>query len=328
MERVTEMADAQLQTKPHHTVGTNRIINFLQEIKKNWVLFLMMLPALAVLFINNYLPMSGMVVAFKDINYSKGIWGSDWLWFKNFEYLFKSNSAWIITRNVILYNMVFIIISITIAVALAIILNELLNRKIAKLYQSIMFFPYFLSWVVVSYLVFACLSSDMGYFNAILSRLGLESVQWYMETKLWPWIIVAVNTWKWTGYDSIIYLATIIGFDKAYYEAAAVDGATRWQQITKITIPMLKPVIIVLTLLKVGRMFYTDIGLFYNVPRNMGILQDVTNTIDTYVFRALRSTGDIGMAAAAGFYQAIVGLSLVLIANYIVRKIDKDSALF
>lgn len=301
---------------------------FVRELIKNKVLFIMMVPGILVLLVNNYLPMLGIVIAFKDYNYAKGFWKSDWVGFDNFQYLFNSNSAFIITRNTILYNVAFIFIAATVAVALAIIFNELLNRKLSKFYQGVMFLPYFLSWVVISYLVFALLSSDMGFINGILVKLGKERVNWYVDPTFWPLIIILVNTWKWTGYDSIIYLAAIVGFDKSYYEAAAVDGATRFQQITKITFPMLMPVISVLTLIKVGRIFFTDFGLFYNVTRDSGPIYDVTNVIETYVFRALRQTGDVGMASAAGFYQAVVGLIVVLTANYIVRKIDRENSLF
>ncbi|HYE81510.1 MAG TPA: ABC transporter permease subunit [Clostridia bacterium] len=300
----------------------------LKELVKNRVLYLMLLPGLLVLLVNNYLPMFGIVIAFKDYNYTKGFWKSDWVGFENFKYLFNSKAAYQITRNTILYNLAFIIIAATIAVALAIIFNELLNRRMSKLYQSVMFLPYFLSWVVISYLVFALLSSDMGFINKMLISSGMQPVDWYVEPRFWPLIIILVNTWKWTGYDSIIYLAAIVGFDKSLYEAAAVDGASRFQQITKVMVPMLMPVIIILTLIKVGRVFFTDFGLFFNIPRNSGPLFDATNVIETYVFRALRQTGDIGMASAAGFYQAIVGFIVVLTANYIVRKIDKDSSLF
>jgi putative aldouronate transport system permease protein len=301
---------------------------FLKELIKNKVLYLMLLPGLLVLLVNNYLPMFGIIIAFKDYNYTKGFWKSDWVGFQNFEYLFNSKAAFQITRNTILYNLTFIVVAATIAVALAIIFNELLNRRLSKIYQSVMFLPYFLSWVVISYLVFALLSSDMGFINKLLVNSGMQPVEWYVDPRFWPLIIVLVNTWKWTGYDSIIYLAAIIGFDKSLYEAAAVDGASRFQQITKVMIPMLMPVITILTLIKVGRVFFTDFGLFFNIPRNSGPLYDVTNVIETYVFRALRQTGDIGMASAAGFYQAVVGFIVVLAANYIVRKTDKDSSLF
>lgn len=295
--------------------------------KKNIALYIMLIPGVLVLLANNYLPMGGVLLAFKDYNYAKGFLKSDWIGFDNFKYLFTSNQAFVITRNTFLYNATFIIISVTVALALAIGLNELRNQKLAKLYQSIFFLPYFLSWVVVSYLVFSLLSVDMGAMNNMLMSFGKERINWYTVPRFWPFILVMVNTWKWTGYDSIIYLAAIVGIDKSFFEAAAVDGATRWQQIRYITIPSIMPVVTVLTLLKVGRIFYGDFGLFWNVPKNMGVLYNVTNVIDTYVYRALTQSGDIGMAAASGLYQAILGLILILGANHIVRKIDPDQAL-
>jgi putative aldouronate transport system permease protein len=322
------MAEVQRALDSRSVPVKRRKPGLLRELSKNKVLFFMLIPGLLVLLVNNYLPMFGIVIAFKDYNYAKGFWKSDWVGFNNFEYLFNSKTAFLITRNTILYNAAFIIIAATIAVALAIIFNELLNRRMSKLYQSVMFLPYFLSWVVISYLVFALLSSDMGFINKTLINAGKEPINWYVDPRFWPLIIILVNTWKWTGYDSIIYLAAIIGFDKSLYEAAAVDGASRFQQITKVMVPMLMPVVAILTLIKVGRIFFTDFGLFFNIPRNSGPLYDVTNVIETYVFRALRQTGDIGMASAAGFYQAVVGLIVVLTANYIVSRIDKDSSLF
>lgn len=299
----------------------------MKSIKKNLPLYLMLVPGLLALLANNYIPMGGMLLAFKDYNYAKGFWGSDWVGFGNFEYLFGSDQAFVITRNTLLYNMTFILISVTIALALAIALAEIRNQRLAKVYQSIFFLPYFLSWVVVSYLVFSLLSVDMGALNNLLVSWGMERINWYTEPWVWPSILVIVNTWKWTGYDSIIYLAAIVSIDKSMYEAAAVDGATRWQQIRHITIPSIAPVITILTLLKVGRIFYGDFGLFWNIPKNMGVLYNVTNVIDTYVYRALTQSGDIGMAAASGLYQAIVGFTLVMVSNYIVRRIDPDQAL-
>ncbi len=322
------MAEMQRASGTEITAVRRKKPALIKELAKNKVLYLMLLPGLLVLLVNNYLPMFGIIIAFKDYNYAKGFWKSDWVGFNNFGYLFNSKAAFLITRNTILYNVAFIVIAATVAVALAIVFNELLNKRMSKFYQSVMFLPYFFSWVVISYLVFALLSSDMGFINKILISNGMQPVEWYVDPRFWPLIIILVNTWKWTGYDSIIYLAAIIGFDKSLYEAAAVDGASRFQQITKVMVPMLMPVITVLTLIKVGRIFFTDFGLFFNIPRNSGPLYDVTNVIETYVFRALRQTGDIGMASAAGFYQAVVGFIVVLTANYIVRKIDKDSSLF
>ncbi len=298
-----------------------------EEFKKNSALFLMLLPGLLVMLVNNYMPMFGLVLAFRNMDTVQKLFGSGWVGLNNFKYLFNSKNAWIITRNTLGYNLIFILIGSTVAVALAIALNELRNKRASKIYQSIFFIPYFLSWVVISYLAFSLLSTESGALNQVIKAFGGQPIKWYVTPKYWPFILVAVNTWKWTGYDIVVYIASIVGISKDYYEAAAVDGATRFQQIRYITIPMLVPLLITLTLLRVGRMFYTDMGLFYTVTRNTGTLFNATNTIDTYVFRGLRSTGDLGMVSAAGFYQAVLGFAIIMTFNFIVRKYDKDSAL-
>ncbi|WP_242881411.1 ABC transporter permease [Robinsoniella peoriensis] len=291
-------------------------------------IYLMALPGMIYLFINNYMPLPGLVLAFKNYNARKGIFGSDWVGLKNFKYLFATQDAFIITRNTICYNLVFIIANTICAIAVAIILSEL-TCKAKKFYQSAILLPYLISAVIISYLVFAFLSTENGFINnTFFGAIGKEPISWYTEKKYWPFILVFVSTWKGIGYNCIIYLATILGFDRSYYEAAAIDGASKWQQITKITVPLLKPTIIMLTLMAIGRIFYSDFGLFYQVPQNSGNLLSVTNTIDTYVYRGLLELGDISMSSAAGLYQSLVGFVLVLTANLIVRKIDKDSALF
>ena len=290
--------------------------------------YLMALPGVIYLFINNYMPLPGLVLAFKNYSARKGIFGSDWAGLSNFKYLFATDDAFIITRNTILYNVVFIIVNLVCAIAVAIILSEL-TCKAKKFYQSAILLPFLISYVIISYLVFAFLSTENGFINnTILGALGMEPISWYSEKKYWPFILVLVNTWRGIGYNCMIYLSTILGFDRTFYEAAAIDGASKWQQITKITIPMLKPTIIMLTLMAVGRIFYSDFGLFYQVPKNSGALLPVTNTIDTYVYRGLLELGDISMSAAAGVYQSLVGFILVLGANLLVRKIDRESALF
>jgi putative aldouronate transport system permease protein len=292
-------------------------------------LYLMMVPGMLYLLINNYLPMFGLSIAFKDINYAKGIWGSDWVGFQNFKFLFQSSDAYIITRNTILYNLTFIIVGLIVGVGFAILLNEIKNKVAVKLYQSIILLPYLISMVLVSYLVYSMLSIDTGYLNkSILPALGIDPISWYNEPKYWPYILVFVNVWKGVGYSCIIYLAAIIGIDPEYYEASKLDGATKWQQIRMITIPLISPIIIMTTLLSIGRIFYSDFGLFYQVPMNSGALFDTTNVIDTYVYRGLMQLGDIGMASAAGFYQSIVGFILVILSNYVVRKLSKENALF
>ena len=210
----------------------------------------------------------------------------------------------------------------------AIILSELANKRLAKVYQTGMLFPHFLSWVIVSYFVFTFLSPDRGLLNNILAWFGIDSIAWYSEPSYWPYIIVIMSIWKGVGYGSIVYLASIAGIDKTYYEAAMIDGATKFQQVRKITLPMLKPLIIILLIMDVGKIFNSDFGLFFQVPRDSGALYDVTNTIDTFVYRGLISLGDIGMSTAAGLYQSTVGFILVMITNYVVRKLDEESALF
>ncbi|NWL86306.1 sugar ABC transporter permease [Paenibacillus sp. 79R4] len=289
----------------------------------------MMLPGLVYLIINNYLPLFGLSIAFKDVDYRKGIWNSDWIGFRNFEYLFKTSDAWMITRNTLLYNTVFIILGLIVSIGIAILLNEIRNKFFARFYQSVIILPYLISIIIVSYLVYAMFSVNTGMMNnTILPALGLDPISWYSEPKYWPFILTFVHVWKGAGYSCIVYLAAIIGIDPEYYEAAKLDGASKWVQIRKITLPMIMPVIMILTLLGIGRIFYSDFGLFYQVPMNSGALYSTTNVIDTYVFRGLMQLGDIGMSSAAGFYQSLVGFVLVLGSNYIVRKIDKDNALF
>ena len=300
----------------------------LKKVKKFIPLYVMMIPGLAYLIINNYMPMPGLVIAFKNYSAKKGIYGSPWCGLANFKYLFVTEDAWIITRNTILYNLAFIVINTILSIAVAIILSEL-NSRFKKFYQSAILLPHLLSTVIIAYLVYGFLCVDTGFVNSsILSALGKEPSMWYSETKYWPVILIFVSAWKSVGYSCIVYLATILGFDRAYYEAATIDGCSKWQQITKITIPMLKPTIIMLTLMSVGRIFYSDFGLFYQVPMNSGLLFPVTQTIDTYVFRSLITLGNVSMSSAAGVYQSLVGFILVLGANLAVRKLDPESALF
>ncbi len=303
-----------------------------KKLRKLWryaPLLVMVIPEIVYLIINNYLPMFGLVIAFKDVNFTKGIWASDWVGFKNFEYLFKTSDAMLITRNTILYNTAFIIINLIIAVGVAILLNEVKKKLFARFYQSVILIPYLISMVIVGYLVLAMLSGETGYINKqVLPMLGMDPISWYSEAKYWPYILTFVNIWKHVGYLCVIYLAAIIGIDTEYYEAARIDGASKWQQITNITIPLITPVIVIMTLLQIGRIFYSEFGLFYQVPLDTGALFPTTNVIDTYVYRALLRLGDIGMSSAAGLYQSVVGFILVLISNYVVSKRNSDNALF
>lgn len=305
----------------------------LYQLKTNWPLFAMLTPGVIILIINNYIPMFGIVIAFKRYrffgSFFESVIKSDWVGFKNFEFFTKTPYAFQMTRNTLLYNAVFILLGLIVSVFFAIALNEIRGKNLSKIYQSCIFLPYFLSWIVVSYLAYSFLSIETGFINkSILAPIGIAPVEWYNEAKYWPFILVFFQLWKYTGYNVVVYLAAITGIDPEYYEAASIDGATKWQQIRHITIPLLQTLMIILTLLAVGRIFNADFGLFYNVPRNSGSLQTTTMVIDTYVYSALRNSNNIGMASAAGAYQAVVGCITVFTANLIVRKIDKDSALF
>lgn len=300
-----------------------------KRMKKYVPFYMMMIPALVYLFINNYMPMSGLVLAFKKYNVRDGIYRSPWVGLANFKYLFTTKDAWVITRNTILYNLIFIVLGTVCAIAIAVILNDIVSKRVKKTYQTIILLPYMISMVVVAYLVNAFLASDTGFINNyIMEPLGLEPISFYAETKYWPFILVFLNLWKGVGYSCIMYLANLGGIDPGYYEAASLDGATRWQKFTKITLPCLKPTIITLTILAIGKIFYSDFGLFYQVPMQSGSLFNVTQTIDTYVFYGLMKNGNIGMSAAAGFYQSLVGFALVLLTNAIVNKISKENAMF
>jgi len=292
-------------------------------------LFLMMIPGLFYLIINNYIPMFGLFIAFKSINFRLGFFGSPWVGLENFKYLFSSSNAWVITRNTLLYNVGFIIINTTAAITLAIFLNEITSKVFMRIYQTVILLPFLISMVIISYLVYALLSSETGFIDkTILPLLGLDPVSWYSEPKYWPFILTVVKMWSYVGFLCIVYLASIVGIDKEYFEAATLDGASKWKQIKHITLPLIKPVIILMVLFAIGKIFYSDFGLFYQIPRNSGTLYPTTNVIDTYVYRGLLQLGDLGMSSAAGFYQSLVGFILVISSNLVVKKISPENALF
>ncbi|HVO37913.1 MAG TPA: ABC transporter permease subunit [Spirochaetia bacterium] len=295
----------------------------------NFGLLSMLLPGTLALFFFSYMPMAYVFIAFKNINYTKGLWRSPWTGFKNFEFFLKTPDAWVITRNSVLYNIAFIVLGTIAAVGVAVALDGLRAKRTARFYQGVMFLPYFFSWIVISTLVFSFLSTDLGFFNKqLFPLLGIAPVNWYIEPVYWPFILIFTNLWKYTGYASVIYLAAIAGIDQNCFEAAALDGAGRWQVIMRIMIPLISYVIIIQVLLSIGRLFYSDFGLFYQVPQNMGPLFKATNVIDTYVYRTLVNVGDIGMSAAACLYQAAVGFVLVLLSNLVVRRIDPEKSVF
>ena len=304
----------------------------MKRFKNNKELLLLTIPGAIWFLVFAYLPMFGVIVAFKRWRIHGGFFeslmNSKWVGFDNFKFLFQSSDAWLITKNTVLYNIVFIILGIVLPVTLAILLNELLNKKLAKFYQSSMFLPYFLSWVVVSYCLYAFLSPEKGYVNGILQSMGGKGISWYTEPKYWPFIIIFMSQWKAVGYGTVVYLASICGIDKSYYEAAMIDGASKFQQIKDITVPLLKPVMIIMFITSIGGMFRGDLGLFYQLPKDSGALYPVTNVIDTYVYRGLMNLGDIGMSSAASLYQSFVGLILIVTSNAIVRKVDEENAFF
>lgn len=293
------------------------------QLKRMLPYYLMMLP------INNYLPMAGITMAFRKINYRLGIFRSPWCGFDNFKFLFASGQFGTMVRNTILYNICFIVVGTVCAIAVAILLNEIRSKIANRFYQTVILLPYLMSWVVVSYLVYAFLSGETGFINnSILKPLGLQTINFYQEQKYWPFILILINLWKNVGFSMIIYLSAIVGISNDLYESARVDGASRWQQITKITLPCLKPTVITMFIISISKMFYSDFGLFYQVPKNSGILYPVTQTIDTYVYNALMNQNNPGMSAAAGFLQAIIGFILVVAANALIRKVSREDAIF
>ena len=305
--------------------------NYLNGFRRWGPIFLMMSPGLVYLFINNYIPIGGVIAAFKQVNFTDGIWGSPWIdpWYKNFEYLFKSQDAFTITRNTLLYNLTFIVVNNVMGIIIAIMIADMMNKKAKKLYQSAILFPFLMSIVIVSYIVFALLSNESGMLNkSILPFFGKQPINWYSEPQYWPAILIITNFWKGVGYGCLIYIAALAGIDPALYEAIQLDGAGKLQQIRHVTLPGIIPSAITLMLLSVGRIFFSDFGLFYQVPQNSGLIYSTTNTIDTYVYRALLQQNNPGMSAAAGFYQSIVGFILVLSVNALVRRFSKDNALF
>lgn len=269
-----------------------------KKIKRYLPLYLMAFPGVLYLFINNYIPMAGITVAFKKYNVRKGIWGSDWCGLNNFKFLFATSDAWTITRNTVLYNVAFILINMVVGIAFAIFISDAKNKRAQKIYQSAILFPYLMSAVILGYIVYAFLSQSTGIVNnSILPLFGKEAINWYSESKYWPFILVFVNTWKGIGYGCLIYISTINGIDPTLYEAAMLDGATKWQQIKNITLPFLKSTVITLTLMSIGRIFYSDFGLFFQVPRDSGLLYSTTNVIDTYVYRGLMKSGRVRQRA-------------------------------
>lgn len=310
-----------------------------QHNKKKWrkddlELTLLALPTFIWYVLFSFLPMFGIIIAFKKYvtfpgkGFMYNLMNSEWVGFDNFRYLISSNTIVILLRNTLGYNIIFIILGIIVPVLLAIMISLIYSGRKSKIYQTMMFFPHFMSWVVVSYFVYAFLSMEKGIFNNILNYYGKDIVKWYLEPGYWPYILIFMNMWKTVGYSMVIYLASIAGIDTQLYEAAVIDGATKWQQVKYITLPLLKTIMIMMFILSVGRIFYSDFGLFYQITRGIpGSLYNVVSTLDTYVYNALRSSSPIGMTAAATFFQSVTGCATILLANWIVSKVDSENAI-
>ena len=302
----------------------------LKDIRNNKASYLLALPALVYVFIFQYMTYPYIAIAFQKFSYRTGLsfWNNQWIGLKNFEFFFKSIYFSRVTWNTVKFSFLFIIFGTLVALICSLLLNEVRQRWFAKTAQSIYLFPHFLSWVVVSYIVFSLFGTELGLVNTTLLALGMEPVSWYSLADAWTWIIVAMRVWKSTGIITIIFLAAITGIDEQLYEAATVDGATRWQKIKSITIPLLMPTVAILTLLEIGKMMYGDFAMMYAIIGDNGLLYPTADIIDTYVFRALRKIGDPSHAMAVGLYQSLVGFVLVLITNLAVRRYFREGALF
>ena len=323
------------QTRKPKRVPDLRASGRFSKAKKTLMLLSMVAPGAIWLLLLRYLPMGGIILAFKnykiypkDPTFLNNLIHSKWVGLDNFKFLFTTGDSWVMIRNTLAYNIVFIILGVIIPVAFAVMMSELSKKFVAKTYQTLMFFPYFLSWVVVSYFLNAFIDAQYGLIPMAQRAAGETAVSWYTTPGPWPYIIVFANLWKNVGYSTVLYLAAITGIDQTQYEAAAIDGASKWQQILHVTLPNLRTMIAILFILNVGKIFNADFGLFWNVPMQNGALFSVTQVIDTYIYRVLMNTGNIGQSTAAGLLQNIVGFICIIGANAVVKKIDADSTLF
>ena len=323
------------QTRKPKRVPDLRASGRFSKAKKTLMLLTMVAPGALWLLLLRYLPMGGIILAFKnykiypkDPTFLNNLIHSKWVGLDNFKFLFTTGDSWVMIRNTLAYNIVFIILGVIIPVAFAVMMSELSKKFVAKTYQTLMFFPYFLSWVVVSSFLNAFIDAQYGLIPMAQRAAGETAVSWYTTPGPWPYIIVFANLWKNVGYSTVLYLAAITGIDQTQYEAAAIDGASKWQQILHVTLPNLRTMIAILFILNVGKIFNADFGLFWNVPMQNGALFSVTQVIDTYIYRVLMNTGNIGQSTAAGLLQNIVGFICIIGANAVVKKIDSDSTLF
>ena len=303
-------------------------LTFWQKVVRYKTLLLMCVPAVVFFFMFNYMPLPGIWVAFVKYNYRDGIFGSKFVGLQNFEFLLSSGKLLSLTKNTILYNIAFILLGNFLAVFVAILLNEMQSKMFKKVSQTIMFLPYFISQVLVGILVFNLLNYDTGFVNGILTSLGLERWQPYSDPKVWPVLLVVIYLWQQTGYNSVVYFASIMGIDGEMMEAAKVDGANGFQRIRYIILPSLKPTIVILLLFALGGIVKGNFGLFYNIVGTNPILYETTDIIETYVYRATMTDFNFMTASAVGLYQSVVGFAIVMVVNYVVKKIEPDYSLF
>ncbi|MCE5343328.1 MAG: ABC transporter permease subunit [Eubacteriales bacterium] len=299
-----------------------------KTLKKHWLLLAMLLPATIYVVVFSYIPMTGIVMAFKNYQYSGGIYFSPWCGLDNFKFLAIAGKLWQVTRNTLLYNVAFILLGIVLEMGSAILLNEVSKKWFRKTAQTFMFLPYFISWVVVGAIMYNVFNYERGVVNSMLVTLGIKPFDLYNTPGAWPAVLIALKLWKQTGYGSVVYLAAITGLDQQMYEAATIDGANAWQKIRRITIPSLIPTMMILLLLGVGNIFRGDFGLFYQTVKTSALLQPTTDVIDTYVFRMLINNGDVGMAAAAGLYQSVLCFATITVCNFLVKKVQPEYALY
>ncbi len=303
-------------------------LNALQYAKRNWILLAMLLPAALYVLVFQYAPMSGIILAFKSFNYRDGVFGSPWNGLSNFNFLLVSGKLWSLTRNTMLYNFAFIVVNTTLEVAMAIFINEIRCKWFKKSFQSFIFLPHFISWVVAVAIVQALFSYEYGAVNALVEALGGKRLNINTNASIWPALLVGLSAWKSVGYGSVVYLSSITGIDPGLYEAAQLDGANKWQQVRHITLPSLLPTIVIMFLLAVGRIFRGDFGMFYQLVGSNGVLLTTTDILDTYIYRSMLGSSNLGMTAAAGFYQSVLCFVTIMLVNALVKRIEPDYSLF
>ncbi|HJC25717.1 MAG TPA: ABC transporter permease subunit [Candidatus Eisenbergiella merdavium] len=307
---------------------TKGVKGFIKKLYKYRSYLLMLMPAVVYTLIFSYYPMAGVILAFKKYTYAGGIWGSEWNGLENFKFFFMSGQAGLVTRNTVLYNILFIVVGTVVQIAVAIFLTEIRSKSFRKLSQSFMFLPYFISWVIVGVMAFNIFSSDYGFLNNLITALGGEKISFYSKPEVWPAILLFFNVWKGVGYGSILYLAAIMGIDTSVYESAAIDGANVFQRIFHVTIPAIMPTVVILFLMSVGGIFRGNFDMFYNLVGSNGLLYEYTDVIDTLAFRALISSNDFGMSSAIGLFQSVLCFITVILANKLVSLYDRDYSLF